>query len=172
MDTNHPLQGRPCSPTHQGVLLADGLQLLSPIGMALGARTCLLQGPTPSQGVLFFFFPFWPYYLACGILVPQAGIEPMPPQWKHGALTTGPPGKSHPGCAFKSGCCYLSGMVRQTDQEMIAIEKTACYTHRFEEEGLTTPHRATWGSTRVGQSRRKHGQEPLLWFPQEGTWVR
>ena len=31
---------------------------------------------------------------ACRILVPQPGIEPGPLQWKHGFLTTGPPGKS------------------------------------------------------------------------------
>ena len=27
----------------------------------------------------FFFLIFWPYRAACGILVPQPGIEPMPP---------------------------------------------------------------------------------------------
>ena len=31
---------------------------------------------------------------ACGILVPQSGIEHTPSQWKHRVLTTGPPGKS------------------------------------------------------------------------------
>ena len=31
---------------------------------------------------------------ACGILVPDQGSNSCPLQWKHGALTTGPPGKS------------------------------------------------------------------------------
>ena len=31
---------------------------------------------------------------ACEILVPQPGIKPSPPQWKHGVLTTGSTGKS------------------------------------------------------------------------------
>ena len=29
--------------------------------------------------LLFFFFFFWPYHMACGLLVPQPGIEPVPP---------------------------------------------------------------------------------------------
>ena len=29
--------------------------------------------------MVFFFFSFWPHYLACGILVPWPGIEPSPP---------------------------------------------------------------------------------------------
>ena len=31
---------------------------------------------------------------ACGILVPQSGIEPTPPALEGEVLTTGPPGKS------------------------------------------------------------------------------
>ena len=34
--------------------------------------------------------------MACAILIPQLEIEPVPLQWKHRALTTGPPGKSLP----------------------------------------------------------------------------
>ena len=33
--------------------------------------------------------------VACGILVPQPGIEPVSPALEGGFLTTGPPGKSH-----------------------------------------------------------------------------
>ena len=40
------------------------------------------------------FFFFWLCHTACGILVPQPGIKPPPLNWKHGVLTTGPPGKS------------------------------------------------------------------------------
>ena len=42
----------------------------------------------------FFFLFFRPRRAACGILVPQPGIKPMPLQWKRVVLTTGPPGKS------------------------------------------------------------------------------
>ena len=42
---------------------------------------------------------FWPHHKACWILVPQPGIEPIPPtmeaqKQKHGVLTTGLPGKT------------------------------------------------------------------------------
>ena len=40
----------------------------------------------------FFFFSFG--HVACGILVPQPGIEPGPWQQKPGILTTRPPGNS------------------------------------------------------------------------------
>ena len=42
---------------------------------------------------LSWFF-FGPRHVACGILVPQLGIEPHPLSWKHTILITGPPGKS------------------------------------------------------------------------------
>ena len=32
--------------------------------------------------------------MAYGIFVPRLGIEPVPLQWKHEILTTGPPGES------------------------------------------------------------------------------
>ena len=44
-----------------------------------------------------FCFCFLPCHMACEILVPQPGDQvsnPCPLQWKHGVLTTGPPGKS------------------------------------------------------------------------------
>ena len=40
------------------------------------------------------FVCFWPHSVAWGILVPWPGIEPVPLQWKHRVLTTGPPGNS------------------------------------------------------------------------------
>ena len=36
----------------------------------------------------------WPCHVACGIIVPQQGLNPYPLQWKHRVLTTGQPGKS------------------------------------------------------------------------------
>lgn len=41
---------------------------------------------------LFFFCLYW---VACGILVSWAGFKPSLLQWKHGVLTTGPPGTVH-----------------------------------------------------------------------------
>ena len=54
-------------------------------------------------GLLLFFF--WLYQMVC-ILVPQAGIEPVSPDWKHGDLTPGPPGKS-PGLPQLRVCCSM-----------------------------------------------------------------
>ena len=50
--------------------------------------------------LLLFLFSFWPC-AACGILVPQPGIEPMPLAVVAWVLTTGSPGKSLPGCLSK-----------------------------------------------------------------------
>ena len=43
----------------------------------------------------FIFFKNWPHRIACGVLVSSPGIEPMPPHWKSGFLSTRPLGKSH-----------------------------------------------------------------------------
>ena len=40
------------------------------------------------------------FVVACEILVPQPGIEPGPPAWEHGVLSTGPPRKSLLGQPF------------------------------------------------------------------------
>ena len=59
--------------------------------------------PLDCQGILIFLFLFlfiylfiyfWPHHVACRFLAPWPGIEPRPWQWKHGVLTTGPPGNS------------------------------------------------------------------------------
>ena len=42
-------------------------------------------------------------------------------------------------------------MVGPPDQEMTAIEKVVCYTHRSQEQGRVTPHRTTQGSSGVDQ---------------------
>lgn len=42
-------------------------------------------------------------------------------------------------------------MTRPTDQEMTAVEKIVCYTHRSQEKGAHMPPGATWGSTSVSQ---------------------
>ena len=42
----------------------------------------------------YFFKKFWPHTEACGILVPQLGIKPMPPALRGRVSTTELPGKS------------------------------------------------------------------------------
>ena len=56
-----------------------------------------LQGASKQPG---FFSLVWLHCEVCGILVPWPGIEPL--QWKHGVLTTRPPGKSQVG-QFQKG---------------------------------------------------------------------
>lgn len=62
-----------------------------------------------------------------------------------------------------------SGMLRSTDQEMIAIEKIAYYLLTVpKRRGHPVSCRATWGSARISQeaekARGKHGQNVLLCF--------
>ena len=38
----------------------------------------------------FYYIFFLFYHMACGILVPQPGIEPMPMKWKLRVLIIGP----------------------------------------------------------------------------------
>lgn len=40
----------------------------------------------------YLFIIIGPCHLACGLLVPSPGLEPMPPAVKQGVLTTGQPG--------------------------------------------------------------------------------
>lgn len=69
---------------------------------------------------------------------------------------------------YNVGLCDYSGVMKPTGQEMTVIEKTMCYS--VQEERATTPGRAKWGGTRwVKSQREKNGQEPLVWFPREGT---
>ena len=42
----------------------------------------------------FLFIYFWPCHEVCGILVPQPGIEPVPPVVEAQSVTTGPPRNS------------------------------------------------------------------------------
>ena len=45
---------------------------------------------------------FRPHHRACGILVPQPGIEPRPQQWKHQVLTTRQPRNSSNSSQFNN----------------------------------------------------------------------
>ena len=44
--------------------------------------------------LIFLFFFFWLYHMACGLLIPWPRFEPVPLAWNDGVLTTGSPGKS------------------------------------------------------------------------------
>ena len=72
--------------------------------MKLGGHTIISQSPqftlvfTLGTGqflysfvFIFYFFTIWPCPVACGVLVPWQGIEPMPLALKCRVLTTGPP---------------------------------------------------------------------------------
>ena len=43
------------------------------------SRSLVVLALTFRPMILFFSFLFWPRCKACGILVPQPGIEPVPP---------------------------------------------------------------------------------------------
>ena len=64
-----PLHGCPLSESQEGALSTAGI----------------FKNP---------FFFFWSCLTTCRILVPQPGIEPVPPAFRHRVFTTGPPGKS------------------------------------------------------------------------------
>ena len=52
--------------------------------------------------------------MACGILVPQPGIEPMSPlHWQLKILTAGPPGKPLPIVLIAQLCDLESGQLMQ-----------------------------------------------------------
>ena len=44
--------------------------------------------------IIFNFYFSWLCHTACRILIPSPGTTVSSLQWKHGVLTTGPPGKS------------------------------------------------------------------------------
>ena len=58
---------------------------------------------------------FWPYHVACKILVPDHVLNPCPQQWTHRILTTGPPGNSQDlmysvsACSVAQSCPTLMG---------------------------------------------------------------
>ena len=64
--------------------------LWSLLGAKRKGRTSLLRH---FYFILFLFF----CHMACGILVPQPGIEPVSLHWKHRVLNTGPTGRSSVG---------------------------------------------------------------------------
>ena len=54
----------------------------------------LASSPYSRRKYFFTLFLFWPYHTACGILISQPGIEPVPLNWKCRPITDGLSGKS------------------------------------------------------------------------------
>ena len=71
--------------------------------------------------ILFFFFPFLPQLLACGILLPRPGMKPAPPASETRVSTTGPPGKS-----LTPLYSHALGTVTQS-----RIPKVDCWFHKI-----------------------------------------
>ena len=82
--------------------------------------------------------------VACGILVPGPGIEPMFLALAGGFLTTGPPEKSL-GLIFKCRFYFYFSIVRPTGQKMIAIETMVCYSQFPKGGGMPHYPGVTWG---------------------------
>ena len=64
------------------------------VAQIIGLDNYLGRLGLPRHSVFSFFFFFWPPSTACGILIPDHGLNLCPLQWKCGVLTAGPPGKS------------------------------------------------------------------------------
>ena len=69
---------------------------------------------------------FWLFgHKACGILAPQPGIKPTPPELEGEVLPTGPPGKSHnitfkyefkkPRCRVLAQVCFVKDREGRND---------------------------------------------------------
>ena len=70
-----------------------GLLSVTWVSLILSFYTQALTSSSPVQLLLFFSFLdfifsilFWPHYSACGILVPQTEITPIPPTLGAGSL--------------------------------------------------------------------------------------
>lgn len=96
--------------------------------------------------VVVFVFVFWfVFLLDLSVLLPQS-------------------------TSYFNGFYHYSGAGRPTDQETVAIEKIVTQSAQeegalYSMEGHTGKHQGQPG----GKGWGKCGQEPLLWFLQEGT---
>ena len=95
------LRYSPSNPSWMRVFIMNKCWILSNAFMCLLRCSCDLFPSFVNDVVyyidwgnlfLLFIHSFWPRHAACGILVPWAGIEPMPLHWKWG-VTTESPGK-------------------------------------------------------------------------------
>ena len=73
-----------------GLISSCGVQVFSSCGA--GSRACGLCSLQHAGSLVVTRGLIYP--AACGILIPQPGIEPVSPALEGGFFTTGPPGKS------------------------------------------------------------------------------
>lgn len=59
---------------------------------------------------------------------------------------------------------YYFGITRPADQEMTLIEKTVCYTHRFQEKQEQYTTGCHTGEEQVEDRKSRENGGPLLWF--------
>lgn len=104
--------------------------------------------------------------------VPRAPAYPVPGWWCLGTPFSCPVRLSW-AAAFKCRFYYYLGLAKPIDQETIVIEKIVGYS-QFPRGGDRTCQRWVAYGEAHGFVRRPKGrgnceQEPLLWFPREGT---
>ena len=60
--------------------LGYGTEILGTSGLTIASgRDYLMLDFKKNFNIFMYLFIFWPHLVACGILVPQPGIEPSPP---------------------------------------------------------------------------------------------
>ena len=89
---------------------------------------------------------------ACGLLVPQPRIKPMPPNWQYRALTTGPLGKVltlwlRGQCVWREQGCLAARMFGQT-QYLQCLLSTSASDHVG--PALTLAAHVSFQARRVG----------------------
>ena len=72
--------------------------------------------------LLLLFFGFFFSQKARGILVPQPGIDPTPPELEGEVLTTGPPGKS---LIFP----FIAGFILESESSSLSVMSDCLQPH-------------------------------------------
>ena len=111
---------------------------------------CCVPFPTSHQGLPSLLWepldfspsPFFFFLPASHIMqkFPDQGLNPRALQWKHGVLTIGPPGKSHP---------FISSTLISSDQKKSLINRFLTKGIIFNESWVVSPypyHCNTWGN--------------------------
>ena len=87
-----PLQGSNHSLLLLWLFLVQGVWIIPTQDWWSKLKRIQVRGCLPSLSFFFKYFILFIFgHAACGILVPQARIEPCPLCWKHAVLTTGAP---------------------------------------------------------------------------------
>ena len=75
-------------------LFSGLLNISSTVVILRTSQTLTHSLNSASRLVLLLLFVFWPHIQHAGSYFPNPRLNPCPPHWEHGILTTGPPGKS------------------------------------------------------------------------------